>query len=168
MEMLNKATKDLKYRSELNNDLLLDYSAEAIDLTEYNPADATDITIKYSSYITNRYIYDADAKVYKRFVNGEAQLDQGNKKQLTVKNIIVYEIENELISGDDKGRQNLDNIGTGNGYYITEGKAVKINWSKKSRESQTVYTYENGKEIKVNDGNTFIQIMPSSGKLTVK
>ena len=58
------------------------------------------------------------------------------------------------------GRLELDNIGSGDGYYITDGYAIPIKWEKSSRSSQTVYTDLSGNEIKVNDGNTFIQITP--------
>jgi hypothetical protein len=73
-----------------------------------------------------------------------------------------------VISDDEKGRQNLYNIGTGNGYYITDGYAVKINWTKESRSSETKYTYLDGTEIDVNDGNTFIQIQPKGQDLSIK
>ncbi|MDE5830709.1 MAG: DUF3048 C-terminal domain-containing protein [Clostridia bacterium] len=46
------------------------------------------------------------------------------------------------------------------GYYITDGMAVKIKCKKTSRAGKTVYQDLNGNEIKVNDGNTYIQIVP--------
>ena len=58
--------------------------------------------------------------------------------------------------------------GTGKGYYISEGKAIPITWEKKSHSEQTVYKYENGEELKVNDGNTFIQIYPTTGSISIK
>lgn len=84
------------------------------------------------------------------------------------KNIIAYQIDNYTIAGDDKGRQFLDNIGSGKAYYFTEGKAVEITWSKKDRGSKTVYSYADGTEITVNDGNTYIQILPLNGKITME
>ena len=75
-------------------------------------------------------------------------------------------VENKTI--DDVGRQKLTTVGSGKGYYITDGYAVPINWSKSSRTAKTNYTYENGEEIKLNDGNTFIQIVPPSSKITIE
>ena len=62
----------------------------------------------------------------------------------------------------------MENIGSGTGYYISNGYAIKINWKKDCRECQTVYTYTNGKEINVNDGNTFIQIQPTNKDLVIE
>ena len=61
---------------------------------------------------------------------------------------------------DSYGRQNLDTTGSGEGYYITNGYARKIKWTKETRTSDTVYTYETGEEVVLNDGNTFIQVQP--------
>jgi len=169
MEMLKKATDKLNYRQETDKGLLLDYSAESIDMSKVESVKkATNVTIKYSNYTNNTYEYDEETKLYNRYVGGKEQKDYTNDEQLKMKNIIVYSIENYTISGDKKGRQFLNNIGNGEGYYISEGKAIKIKWSKESREAKTKYTYEDGTPLRVNDGNTFIQIMPKSGSLVIE
>ena len=63
---------------------------------------------------------------------------------------------------DSKGRQEIDNIGSGKGYFISNGFAVPITWEKSSPSKQTIYKYLNGQEITVNDGNTYIQIQPKN------
>ena len=166
IEKLNKGLGSK--RTERNNDLLLNYSADEVDLSQLEGAiPANKLNIKYSGNTTNNYVYNKDNKFYLRSVNNKSQDDYVTGKQLTVKNIIVYSIKYSGISGDDKGRQTIDNIGEGNGYYISNGYAIPITWSKKSRKSQTIYRYNNGQEITVNDGNTFIQIVPESGSINI-
>jgi hypothetical protein len=86
-------------------------------------------------------------------------------KQYQVKNIIVYGVKYTTYSnGGYYGYQRLSNIGTGDGYYITDGVALPITWSKADEKSQTVYKIkETGEELVVNDGNTYIQIYPTNG-----
>ena len=60
----------------------------------------------------------------------------------------------------------MKNIGTFNGYYITNGKAIKIKCIKSDRDQQTVYKDLEGNEINVNDGNTFVHICPTSAKIS--
>lgn len=169
MEKIKSAMEKLNYRDTTDKGVLLDYSAKSIDLTKYGEVeDANTVTITYSGYVTNKYVYDEENKVYNRFANNKEQIDMNTNKQLTVKNIIVYEVANSAISGDYKNRQTIDNIGKGEGYYISEGKASKITWEKTSREGKTIYKYENGDKLVVNDGNTFIQIMPTTGKLVIE
>ena len=103
-----------------------------------------------------------------RFVNNKEHKDYKTEKQYHFKNIITYKVGNSTIAGDEKGRQTLSNIGSGEGYYITNGYAVPIKWSKTSREAQTKYTYLDGTEINVNDGNTFINIIPKSGTIIIE
>ena len=168
MKMLKKGAEKLKYDRDTNRDALLNYQAVEVNLEQKEGSlKAINVMIKYSGSVKDTYEYDAENKVYKRFVNGKAHTDDVTKKQYTFKNIIVYSVKNSSISGDDKGRQDFDNIGKGIGYYITNGYAVPIRWEKTSRSAQTKYTYENGKEIEVNDGNTFIEVQPINQELTI-
>jgi len=169
MEMLKKATSRLGYRTTTTEKPLLNYSVDSIDMNNLeNSQVANTVTIKYSSSITDKYVYDSENKVYKRYVNDKENTDDVTKLQYTFKNIITYQVENTTIVGDTKGRQNLNNIGSGTGYYISEGYAVKIKWEKTSRESKTKYTYLDGTELQVNDGNTFIQIQPKGQTLKIE
>ena len=155
-------------RTVRNNDLLLKYSIDSLDLASIpDSQEANKVSINYSNIVTSSYEYDANEKVYKRFVNGKEHNDYVTGKQYTFKNIITYQVSNYTIAGDDKGRQTLNNVGSGTGYYISEGYAVPIKWSKSSRKAQTKYTLLDGTDLVVNDGNTFIQIQPKGRNLSI-
>lgn len=156
-------------RTERNNDLLLNYSAKPIDLSVMeNSSVANQISIKYSNNTTSSYTYNSDEQVYYRFVNGKEHTDYVTKEQYHFKNIITYQVDNYTLNdGENKGRQDIKNVGSGEGYYISNGYAVKIKWEKECRSCQTKYTYLDGKEIVVNDGNTFIQIQPKGETLNI-
>lgn len=156
-------------RTERKNDLLLNYSIDTIDMASLTGATiANNISIKYSSGTTSSYEYDATNGVYKRYVNGKEHTDYVTKEQYTFKNIITYQVDNYTLNdGENKGRQELDNIGSGTGYYISGGYAVPITWKKNGRSAQTKYYYESGEELLVNDGNTFIQIQPEGQTLSI-
>ena len=149
-------------RTETNKDLLFNYSALNIDTSKLNG-----VVNANNVYNTTSYEYDSDANVYKQSVNNKEHVDYKTKEQYTVKNIITYQVKNSTISGGGKGRQEIDNIGSGKGYYITNGVAIPITWEKKSRSAQTIYKYNDGTEITVNDGNTWIHIVPTSGKVSI-
>ena len=163
---LPKLVDRLGYRTETNQDLLLNYSATSIEMPS-TATDATEIDIKYSGSSTTSYVYDSEANVYKQYVNDQEHTDYETKEQYTVTNIIAYQVSNTTISGDNKNRQELNNIGSGEGYFITGGQMVPITWEKTSRSSQTVYRYQDGTEIIVNDGNTWIHIIPTSGSVSI-
>ena len=159
------------YRLTSNQKLLLTYQAKSLDLANYEGAvPASTVRIPYSTSHVTSYSYDSENKVYKRYQNGLEHKDYVTGAQYTAKNIITYKVHNYTLNdGYAGGRQDLNNIGTGDGYYISEGYAIPITWSKQSRSSKTVYKVKaTGKELVVNDGNTFIQIEPANQTLTIE
>lgn len=156
---LENMAKEKEYPMDTDKGLLLNYSIKEIRLdNEENAVVANHVTIPFSYYHTTSYEYNMETKTYYRSINEEAHTDYKTKKQYHVKNIILMKVENYPF--DDYGRQDLENIGSGEGYFITNGYAIPITWTKESRSSKTIYTKENGEEIKVNDGNTAIEIEP--------
>ncbi len=169
MDNLKAVAEQKGYRMTSDKAPLLSYSAKSVDYSkEKSYTDATNVVLTYSNYTQVTYQYDAENKNYKRInLNNQANIDHETEKQVTAKNIIVYQVNCYQIAGDEKGRIKVENLGNGTGYYISEGKAITIKWSKDKRSSQTKYTLEDGSELKVNDGNTFIQILPTTGKVAV-
>ena len=122
--------------------------------------DCTSVKLTYSGMYRVGYEYNSETGLYERSVNGRPHVSQ-TTKVFTAKNIIIYNVSNyDLNDGQNKGRQNLNNIGSGEGWYVSMGKAEKITWSKSSRTEKTVYKKADGSELKVNPGITYIQIMP--------
>lgn len=168
MEHMKNAISALKYRSTTESDSLLTYSVDPIDLTNIEEVqDANYISIKFSSSHTSKFIYDSENKVYAKTQNNTEMYDYTSKERFTTKNIITYQVEYPRISGDTYGRLNMSNVGSGTGYYISEGKAVKITWEKTSRNAKTIYKMMDGSVLKVNDGNTYIEIQPKNQSLTI-
>lgn len=169
-----KTAKNLDYDIESYDWLLLNYSSKEINLykekTENNDSEyieeedeavvANTVIIPYSNSEVRSYIYDSKTKTYLRFMNDSPHIDKVTGKQLRYKNIIIQSVNNTSL--DSYGRQDLDTTEGGEGYYITNGYAKKIWWTKSSRSDKIKYAYDDGSEIKINDGNTFIQVQPSS------
>ena len=138
-----------------------------IDETPTGGTPVSSISIPYANFYKVGYEYDEDKKVFVRYVNGKTH-DSQTGNAITAKNIIMYTLQNvNLPDKEDKGRQDLKNIGSGTGYYFSDGQAVEINWSKASREAKTEYTLKDGTPLMLNPGNTFIQIIPTYAEATI-
>lgn len=166
-EKLYEAARNEDYETTSEDWKLLDYSFDEVKLedgkSEEEDTDlvlANIVRVRYSNAQVRSYQYDAERGVYLRFMNGEAHNDKTTHEQLHYKNIIVEQVANETL--DSYGRQDLSTTGEGQGYYITNGYARPIQWHKESRGKKTTYTYLDGSRVKVNDGNTFIQIQPAT------
>ena len=156
-EKLLASAKNKKYRTTSSEKSVLKYTTDEVKLEDGE--EATTITIPHSDLQTVKYVYDSENKVYERYARSKKQTDWDTKEAITTKNIVITFCENYTLSdSENKGRQGLKNIGTFDGYYITEGKAIKIKCTKSARDEKTVYKDLNGNEIQVNDGNTFVNI----------
>lgn len=145
----------------------MNYVTDEVNLEEGQGA--TTITIPHSTLQVVKYEYDEENKAYKRYARNKAQTEWDTGATVTTKNIIITFCDNYTLNDkENKGRQGLKNIGTFNGYYITNGKAIKIQCIKEARTEKTIYKDMNGNEIKVNDGNTFVQICPIAAKVMIE
>ena len=166
-EALLKVAKAKGYKTTSDKESVLNYVTDEVLLEDGQ--DATTVTIPHSTLQTVRYEYDAENKVYKRFARNKAQTDWDTGDPITTKNIIITFCDNYTLSdSENKGRQGLKNIGTFNGYYITNGKAIKIKCIKEARNLQTVYQDLEGNEIDVNDGNTWVNICPTDADVEIE
>lgn len=161
------SAKSKNYRTTSEEKSVLNYVTDEINLDDGQSA--TSITIPHSPLQIVKYEYDEQAKVYKRLARNKEQKDWDSKETITTKNIIITFCDNyTLADSENKGRQGLKNIGTFDGYYITNGKAIKIKCTKESRDKQTEYKDLEGNEIKINDGNTFVNICPIASKVMIQ
>ena len=154
---------------ETENSVEVNKTTEKEDNTKTKAIVANTITIPHSKLQTVKYEYNKETKTYDRYARGKIQTDYITGETVTTKNIIITMCDNyTLQDSENKGRQGLKNIGTFNGYYITNGTAIPIKCIKTSREVQTVYKDLDGNEINVNDGNTFINICPTDAKIEIE
>ena len=175
------------YDKETDDWKLLNYTTDVVDLhkpistekvkdpetgkmkteKKYDPEllEANSVSVRYSPAQTRSYTYDKESKRYLRSMNNAEHVDRESKKTLSYKNILIIFVSNSTMDAD--GHQDLETVGNGGGYYITNGYALPINWSKESRKSKSVYTYANGKKVKFNDGNTIIQVAPTAYKAEI-
>lgn len=161
-----KFAKEKGYRLTSNSDSVLNYSEDEVQLE--NGINATEISIPFSESNVSKWKYDDENKNYFRYSKGKEEVEWDSKSPVKFKNIIIEFIKNtKLQDNENKDRQEVITTGINEGYYITNGKAIKIKCSKTSRSSKTKYMDENGNEIKVNDDNTFVEICPINAKVTI-
>ncbi len=139
--------------------------SETYDNFKNNVVKADSIKISYNKSNTTDYIYNEEKKMYLRFKDNEAHLDELNKQQLITKNIIIIETSKQVL--DSEGRLYLATVGKGQGIYISEGEAINITWEKPSKNERTKF-YLNSKELTLNPGNSWIQVVSNLKTVIVK
>ena len=152
------------YSTTSDNYSLLNYTTDDIAFNDTSDLlTANNITMTYSNSGVRSYTYDANNRYYLRYMNNSPHTDRDSGLQYHYKNIIIMKVNNHTL--DSYGRQDLDTVGNGEGYYITNGYAIPITWNKASRRDKTHYYYKSGNELVVADGNTMIQVVPLNSNI---
>lgn len=167
LDKLYEIAQDKGYKITSTASSVLNYVTKDVELSSGKSANT--VTIPFSSSNTVKFTYNAERKTYTKYAKGTKQTDLTDGSDITCKNLIITFAENyKLDDPENKGRQGLKNIGTLDGYYITNGKAIPIKCIKNSRKEKTIYQDLNGKTIEVNDGNTFIEICPLKANVVIE
>lgn len=104
--------------------------------------------------------YNAEDGLYYYSEYGSAHVDPGNNNaQLSFKNLLLQNAR--YVEFDSNGYMMFHSIDYNrDGYYITNGKAIPITWSKEDELSPTKYYDMDGTEITLNTGRTYVALVP--------
>lgn len=120
------------------------------------------------SHTSSTLTYNQSTGTYDLSCYGSVHTDAEDGQAATFKNVILQSCS--FSEYDDAGYM-IYNVVAQNqaGYYITDGRAEPITWSKESETGITKYYDMNGNEIAINRGKTYISLIPddSWGSLSI-
>ncbi len=99
--------------------------------------------------------FDKETGLYTRFSKGQQLKDYVTGKAISVKNVFV--LLTNIEDYPDRKHRKVD-LNGGEGYYATNGTYTKVKWKKGSSTAPIKITDENGKEIKVSAGKSWVCI----------
>jgi len=109
------------------------------------------------------YDYDANTNTYVRYQGGEAHLDREMGR--IAPDTVIAMMVSMWLSWDGLHNE-ITTTGTGTAYIFQNGVMVQATWSKSSAHDQIKFTDNNGKEIKLNRGQTWITAVPNGNTVT--
>ncbi len=114
--------------------------------------------------------YDRDTDLYTRNNGGKVHLDKDTDKPLTSRSLVVLYMKET--HADDGYENNIhllyQDIGSGKGVVMFDGKKTNIVWSKATRTERTVLTTPGGKEVQFPRGTIWFSILPLDAVLNVQ
>lgn len=147
------------FNLETNGDtpLLFNYVPDnSVDIE--NGEECAEINVYFSATNDDAlFVYDPETNLYyKSQYGGNPQIDQTTEEQIAFTNVIVVfaRIEGH---GDSTIDAYLEEGGSG--YYVSNGMIVPITWEKDSPNDLIVLYNENGDEVEVNRGRTYICVV---------
>jgi len=114
-------------------------------------------------YVT--WKYDSATNLYSRENGGVAHTDLDNNSLLTAKNVVVQLVK-ETGPLDEHKHMLYDVIGSGSALVFQDGNSVKATWTKKDRESRTIFKDASGKEFSFSRGTIWVEVLPSGSEVT--
>ncbi len=109
------------------------------------------------------YTYDRARNLYLRSVAGRAQVDAGDGKRVTARNVVVLFMRKTIDPHSEPGHARivLDQIGSGPALVFREGRVWKATWRKGADGEITGLFGVDGAEIPLVRGRTFFQVVPT-------
>ena len=133
------------------------------DFAELENGDsAVKISVPYFRKNLPWFEYNADEQVYYRYQFEEKHMDGQTNEQLKCTNILVQYVKIKDLAGyEEAGSQDISWKGSGSGVYCTGGKRINVTWQWFDNYT-TKWFDENGEEIKMNPGKTWVIIAPKT------
>lgn len=120
---------------------------------------AKKITISFG-YKTTEANYDKDAGVYTLKEFGKNYVDESTGAQPEFTNILTIRAATYTV--DDYGRLSITLNGTGSGWYACGGEYVPITWERETGRAPFHYYLEDGTELSVGVGSSYIAVIPNT------
>lgn len=125
---------------------------------------AKNVSLKMNKYYDTSYTYKNG--IYLKSMDGKSSTDKEDKLPLSVKNVVVQITTIKIQT--DGNHLDIKLVGTGNGYVISNGKYIKMFWSKKTSTSQALLTDDEGNNLPLNPGKTWWNIVDKSTIVNIK
>ncbi len=113
------------------------------------------------------WVYDSASNSYGRLRRGKPAVDAESGAQLRAKNVVVMEVKEEPIQGDEKGRIEQQVIGSGKARIYLDGTEREVTWSKGGPEDALIFVDASGEEVRFNPGSLWIVAVPAMENVTV-
>ena len=124
-----------------------------------NAGDCAEINVVFSQAIQDcNFKYDPTTNLYMKSAKGKPQIDETTGEQIGFTNVVVLycDIHQKDIQPDLRDATFTDG---GEGWYVSNGKIVKITWDQETKDDPFKLYAEDGSELCVNIGKSYICIV---------
>lgn len=125
---------------------------------------ANEVTMNYNNggSFNSHYVYDAATNRYTRYSANAETIDHETNETIELANVLFFEMPHRII--DSEGRRDITITGGGNAYVAQAGTVREVKW--KNADGLLVAVEEDGTDVKLVPGNTWIHFVPTTPGLT--
>ena len=119
---------------------------------------ANTVSVAVTTSKNTSFTYHADTGMYTAAQYNADYTDGGTNEIVNFANVMVLNTTINM-TGDEKGHNEVEVVGSGTGYFITGGQYVAIKWSRADINSPFTYTLEDGTPLFLSRGATYCCIV---------
>ena len=126
---------------------------------------ASEIQVNYfgsNSSSNSTYTYDENSQTYLKAYGSQELLDELTNKQVAISNVLFFEAPHRVVDSDGRREINLK-VG-GKAFLFQAGVKRDVAWENK--DGVLVAIEEDGSEVKLVPGKTWVHLVPTSPGLT--
>ncbi|MBN2823226.1 MAG: DUF3048 domain-containing protein [Coriobacteriia bacterium] len=129
----------------------------------------TEISIPFSSANSVVWTYDAASGRYLRVNNGAKHTDNGTGEQISARNVVVIWAKHNVASKDVVGSTTYEIVlsGSGRASVFHDGMRIDGTWEA-GTDAPPVFKADDGTQIKLAPGNTWMQVVQPSVNIVFK
>ncbi len=122
--------------------------------------EAGQLRVPYGRGYSVSWTFDNSTGLYERSINGRPLNDAVSGERVTATNVLVMWMDSWLLPDDDAARLDFRQTGGGQLLALTRGFATDARWSRSSLRAVTEYRDQEGQNLLLTPGNTWIQVIP--------
>lgn len=127
------------------------------------------VDVPFSSYNKVTWNYDSASNSYLRVNNGTPFTDKATGQQVSARNVVVVWAKYTAASRDKAGSTTYDIslVGNGRASVFRDGQVFNGTWEG-SADAPPVFKAEDGTQIELRPGNTWLQVVDTSVNIAMK
>lgn len=150
-------------RNEANAGYYFNFAADGEKVTP-SEMTADKAVLNFSGSYYSTFEYDAETGQYMKFHSGNPHKDGRTENQLAFDN--VFALQTDINPREDGYLMDVA-LGGGSGYYISNGGAQEISWTKISEDAPIKMYAADGSELSVNIGESYIGIIGKDKMISI-
>ena len=117
----------------------------------------TSMNPRFSGFSSPSWEWDGTQGTFLRFQTNGAADSASSGNQIFATNVVVLQVGIDVVEDIPTTRL----VNQGKGWVATGGSILEINWFKATPESPIILTTDDGEEVRLGVGNTWIELIPS-------
>jgi len=117
----------------------------------------TSMNPRFSGFSSPSWEWDGTQGTFLRFQTNGAADSASSGNQIFAANVVVLQVGIDVVEDIPTTRL----VNQGKGWVATGGSILEINWFKATPESPIILTTDDGEEVRLGVGNTWIELIPN-------